>query len=274
MASATQHDTVPMAVIDSGLGGLSVVRALRAQQPDISLIYVADTAVFPYGNRDAPTIAKRAVMLVQALQEQHAVRTVVLACNTLSTLALAELRTRFSQLAFVGTVPAIKVAAAQSRSRRFTLLATPNTAQSSYSAALIAEFAADCVVDGYGAPNLARWCEQALLGEPVDDPAWRAELAPAFQNDARGTTDAVVLGCTHYPLLLPTLETLAPWPVRWIDSSAAIARQALRQPTMEGSSRVYVTAPADMSRYQPLFTREGFAWTETLAVAAPRATSA
>lgn len=255
--------------MDSGLGGLSVVRALHGMRADLSLFYVADTGGFPYGRRSADDITARAKQMVRFLQETHGVRHIVLACNTLSTLCLSELRREFPALVFIGTVPAIKVAANASRSRRFTLLATPNTAHSDYSKTLIAQFAADCTVDCYGAPNLARLCEEYLLGQPVDDAAWREEIAPCFHNDAHGKTDHIIMGCTHYPLAIDQLRAQAPWPVEWIDSSAAIARQALAQcasPTTGAASTAYVTGADDVAAYQPLFSREGFATTRTLPI--------
>lgn len=249
-----------MLVMDSGLGGISVVRALRAVQPDVVLHYLADTAGFPYGSRAPEELTTRAMELIRRAVERHATSAVVLACNTLSTLSLEQLRAGFPY-PFVGTVPAVKVAAQHSASRRFTLLATPNTATGSYSEALIQEFAGDCLVDCYGAPNLAPYAEQMLLGGMIDMAALRAEIAPAFHDDARGKTDAIVLGCTHYPLILPQLKAVAPWDVRWIDSSDAIARRALTfigDEETRGRNIAYVTAAADVARYETVFRREGF----------------
>lgn len=249
-----------MLVMDSGLGGISVVRALRTQQPTRGLTYLADTAFFPYGSRDASTLASRAITLIELLAEQVPTGTVVLACNTLSTSCLSALREAIST-PFVGTVPAIKVAAAQSNSKRFALLATPNTAHSSYTNALIEQFAGGAIVDAVGAPNLAKLAEKILLGETVGDAAIEAELAPAFCDDAKGRTDAVVLGCTHYPLILDRLQKNAPWLVQWIDSGEAIARRALSLVDVEiapARSIAYVTAEMDVERYRAVFLREGF----------------
>lgn len=247
-----------MIVMDSGLGGISVVRALRALSPQ-PLVYLADTAGFPYGKRSADDITTRARAIVATLIARHPGTSVVLACNTLSTLCLSALRHEFPNTAFVGTVPAIKTASALSKTRRFTLLATPNTADSSYSADLIAQFAADCVVDRYGAPNLAAMAESILLGEAITDDALRAELSPAFHDDAHGKTDCIVLGCTHYPLIEDRLKRVAPWPVTFIDSSEAIARRALSfASTPATTSIAYVTSKADIPRYESLFQREGF----------------
>lgn len=255
-----------MIVVDSGLGGLSVVRALREVQPSIALRYLADTTGFPYGDRDAAWVRTRADQLVTALAIAAQKEVVVLACNTLSTLALESLRQHWPH-SFVGTVPAIKVAAEQSKTRRFTLLATPNTSHGAYVTDLIAQFAAQCVVDCYGAPKLASYAERILLGENVPDEMVRAEIAPCFHNDARGRTDMVILGCTHYPLIIESLERAAPWNVGWIDSSPAIARRALTQSeAKQGASVAYVTRREDIARYEAIFAAEGFTRTESLAL--------
>lgn len=256
MASATQH-TGAIAIIDSGLGGISVVRALLATDPRMQLIYAADTAGFPYGGQSADAVTARGMGMVEALWQQHRISRVVVACNTLSTLSLAALRAQFPQITFVGTVPAVKVAAEQSKTRRFTLLATPNTAHSPYSKSLIDQFAGGCVVDSVGAPNLASLCEQHLLGRKISDAAWRAEIEPCFHDDARGKTDSIILGCTHYPLVTSILKKLSPWDVSWIDSGDAIARQALRNYSGSGIRGAYVTNGDDCAIYSELFQREG-----------------
>lgn len=254
-----------MIVMDSGLGGISVVRALRAARPGMALTYIADTAGFPYGKRSADSIAARARSIIQSAAAMHKPSGVVLACNTLSTLCLEYLRAEFP-FPFVGTVPAVKVAARESLSKRFTLLATPNTAHSAYSLGLISQFAEGCVVACYGAPNLAVYAEQMLLGEQVDPALIVAELAPAFHDDARGKTDAVVLGCTHYPLIIDALRAAAPWTVQWIDSGEAIARRALAAAdTAPAVSVAYVTNAADVARYRDVFVREGFDAVEVIA---------
>lgn len=248
-------------VIDSGLGGISVVRALRQLAPRMRLHYLADNAWFPYGSRSAEALMIRAERVVRASIEIIKPDVIVLACNTLSTLCLTSLRAGFD-VPFVGTVPAIKVAASLSKTRRFTLLATPNTAASNYSADLISAFAADCTVDRYGAPNLAAMAESALLGRAMNDAALRAEIAPCFFDDARGKTDAVVLGCTHYPLIADDLARCAPWSVTWIDASFAIARQALSVTHDHAHAGdgclAYVTAPDHEAHYEQAFKAEGF----------------
>lgn len=253
-----------MIIIDSGLGGISVVRALRATHPGMPLVYCADTGGFPYGNRTPEDIRTRAASLIRALQTRYPSMPIVLACNTLSTLSLDYLR-RIFDVPLVGTVPAIKTAAQRSQTRRFTILATPNTASSQYTQDLIGEFASDCVVDAYGAPNLAAMAESVLLGNHVDLDTIRQELRPAFCDDAYGKTDCMVLGCTHYPLILSTLIEAAPWHITWIDSSEAIARRALSfTDVTPATSIAYVTSTEHVEQYRTVFTREGFAETELL----------
>ncbi len=125
----------------------------------------------------------------------------VVACNTASTLVLGPLRARFSDLPFVGTVPAIKPAALASRSRLLSVLATPGTVARDYTRGLIREFAGDCEVTLVGSRRLAGLAERALRGEPVADTDIAAEIAPAFVERDGRRTDQIVLACTHFPLL-------------------------------------------------------------------------
>jgi glutamate racemase len=253
-------------IVDSGLGGFSVVRALRATQPGLALTYIADTAGFPYGTKSEGDITARAKRVIGRALMLAPTSPVILACNTLSTLSLESLRLNFT-VAFVGTVPAIKTAGQISKSKRFTLLATPNTATSQYSEALITQFANGCVVDCYGAPNLAAMIESMLLGNPFTDDALRAEIAPAFSSDQFGRTDCIVLGCTHYPLISAALERVAPWPVTFIDSSDAIARRALSLDDVPPvQSIAYVTNASDVERYRDVFVRADFADVRALTV--------
>ncbi|MBY0612127.1 MAG: glutamate racemase [Beijerinckiaceae bacterium] len=211
-------------IFDSGLGGLTVLREIVRVRPDADCVYLADDAVFPYGALGEAELVAR----VLSLMEQHVAGItpdlVVIACNTASTLVLPPLRARFC-LPFVGTVPAIKPAAAVSRSRLVSVLATPGTVARDYTKALIADHASDCTVKLVGCPRLASLAEAALRGGGTADADILAEIAPAFVQEAERLTDTVVLACTHYPLLLEAFERLAPWPVTWIDPAPAIARR-------------------------------------------------
>lgn len=258
-------------VFDSGLGGLSVLRALRETLPNAPLLYVADTAAFPYGNRSAQDICKRASSVISAMERQHAIGLVVIACNTLSTLCLGALRSLHA-IPFVGTVPAIKVAAARSLTKRFTLLATPNTADSTYSNDLIATFAKGCHVDCVGAPHLASIAERFLLEGTLSLEQVSHDIAPCFHDDAQGRTDMLVLGCTHYPFLAEAIRAVSPWDVALIDPALAIAQQAGRLWNGQGAMRdavhhAFVTRASDQLRYDTVFTRFGFSSTGTLQLA-------
>lgn len=213
-------------VFDSGLGGLTVLREVVAARPDAHYTYVADDAFFPYGHHSEDQIIARVVPLVGELIDRHSPDLIVIACNTASTLVLSYLREAY-KIPFVGTVPAIKPACAQSKTRRVSVLGTRGTVQREYTRGLIRDFAQDCEVTLVGSPELAALAESALSGNDVSDRDIFAELAPCFvgAGEDRKRTDTVVLACTHYPLLLDRFIRLAPWPVDWIDPAPAIARR-------------------------------------------------
>ena len=212
-------------VFDSGLGGLTVHAEVAALRPDADYLYVADDAGFPYGRWTEPELVARVVAVLGRFIGTFAPDLVVIACNTASTLVLPNLRGAFPTVPFVGTVPAIKPAAALSRSKMISVLATPGTVARDYTRALVESFAADCRVTLVGSTALAGLAEAAMAGAAVDDAAIAAEIAPCFVADDAARTDCVVLACTHYPLLLDHLQRLAPWPVTFVDPAPAIARR-------------------------------------------------
>ncbi|GBU17647.1 MULTISPECIES: glutamate racemase [Methylobacterium] len=215
-------------VFDSGLGGLTVLDQVRRARPDASFVYAADTAAFPYGRLSEETLVARVLAVMERLLARHRPDLAVIACNTASTLVLPALRQRFAT-PFVGVVPPIKPAAEATRSRLVSLLATPGTVARAYTHDLIASYAGACAVTLVGSKNLAAYAEAEMAGEPVSDESIAAEIAPCFVTAPDGRrTDVVCLSCTHYPLLLPRFERLAPWPVRWIDPAPAIARRVVQ----------------------------------------------
>ena len=214
-------------VFDSGLGGLTVLREIVAARPDAHYVYVADDAFFPYGHHSEKEIIARVVPLIGELIAAHAPDLVVIACNTASTLVMSHLRERYT-VPFVGTVPAIKPACAQSKTKRVSVLGTKGTVQREYTKGLIRDFALGCEVTLVGSPELASLAEAALSGGEVFDRDISAEIVPCFVGASEALsarTDTIVLACTHYPLLLDRLVRLAPWPVDWIDPAPAIARR-------------------------------------------------
>ena len=221
-------------VFDSGLGGLTVYREIAAVRPDANFVYLADDAAFPYGAVAEPALIARLVALLDDAIAAHKPDLVVIACNTASTIALPELRKKFT-VPFVGTVPAIKPACAASQTRRVAVLGTEVTVKREYTRALIRDHGQGCEVDLVGAKQLATYAEAELRGEPVSDAALLAEIDPCFRDDGN-RTDTVVLACTHYPLLIARLEQIAPWPVNFIDPAPAIARRVAN--LLEGAAAV------------------------------------
>jgi glutamate racemase len=211
-------------VFDSGVGGLTVFREVKAARPDARFVYLADDAGFPYGNQPEAALVGRIADVIGAAIEAHAPDLIVIACNTASVIALAELRARFA-VPFVGTVPAIKPACAQSQTKRIAVLGTQATVSREYTRALIREFAAGCKVALVGSPRLATYAEAELAGTPATDVEIAGEILPCFLDEEGQRTDTVVLACTHYPLLLDRFRRVAPWPVAWLDPAPAIARR-------------------------------------------------
>ncbi len=210
---------------DSGIGGLSVVSELRAILPDARIDYLADNAVFPYGELpDALLIERVAALVAQAVARLRP-DVVVVACNTASTIALEALRARFD-LPFIGCVPPIKWAATVSRTRYIGLLATAATVRRPYLRDLRARFAPDCVLIAHGARGLADIAEEAFRRRAVDHDAIRRELDQLFGQPGGERIDVVGLGCTHYPVLLPALRALSPPGIAWLDPAGAVARRA------------------------------------------------
>ncbi len=217
----------PILVLDSGIGGLTVLREARVLMPDRRFVYVADDAAFPYGAWEEEALRTRILDLFAGLLDEHRPEVAIIACNTLSTLVLGDLRERFPQTPFVGTVPAIKPAAERTWSGLVSVLATPGTVKRQYTRDLIRQWASKCHVRLVGSERLAALAETYMQEGFVDEEAVRAEIAPCFVEQEGRRTDIVVLACTHYPFLANRMRKTAPWPVDWLDPAEAIARRAL-----------------------------------------------
>src|SRR6185312_14345624 len=183
-------------LLDSGLGGLTVFQEIRSARPDANFIYFADDAGFPYGNLEEDRLIERVIDVAGRAISDSGPDLVVVACNTASTLALGELRTR-CRVPFVGTVPAIKPACAQSATKRVTVLGTRATVGREYTHALIREFGSGCDVHLVGSTRLAADAEAELAGIPLPDAAIAAEIARCFVEKDGRRTDTIVLACTH-----------------------------------------------------------------------------
>lgn len=207
-------------IFDSGVGGLSIAACVHETLPQAALVYLADNAAFPYGGQPESVVVERCCSLITAVLEQYPCDAVVVACNTASTVVLPRLRS-VTNVPVIGVVPAVKPAAAKTVNHRIGLLATPATIDRPYLDELIGEFAADCQVERIGHPGLVQWAEDLVRGMPVP----QHELDTALLGLRDAGVDTVVLGCTHYPLLLAELKQSLPGVKFWIDSGEAIARR-------------------------------------------------
>ena len=213
----------PLLFFDSGVGGLSVLAPTRALLPHAPIVYAADNAAFPYGTRSEAEIAARVPALLGRLVERFRPRLAVIACNTASTIALDHVRAALD-IPVVGTVPAIKVAAQQSKTRVIGVLGTEATVRQPYVDELAARFAADCVVIRHGSPELVALAEAKLAGEPVTLEAVEAAIGPLFAKPFGNQIDVIVLACTHFPLLADEIAVAFPR-VALVDGGAGIARR-------------------------------------------------
>ena len=214
----------PILLFDSGVGGLSVLAELRRALPDAPVIYAADNAGLPYGDKSEAEIAARVAGLLGRMAERYRPRLACIACNTASTIALGMVREVLS-IPIVGTVPAIKPAAALTRTGTIGLLGTAATIRQVYVDRLQAEFAADKRLLRAAAPGLVGAAEAKLRGEPVD-PRACAEAAAALRGQPGGDAiDTVVLACTHFPLLAEELAAAFGPGIRFVDGAAGIARR-------------------------------------------------
>jgi len=263
-------------VFDSGLGGLSVLAEIRRQRPDVEIVYAADDAAFPYGRLDETALVTRVETVMARLIAGTGPDVVVIACSTASTLALPPLRAAYPQLPFVGTVPAIKPAAAASRSGLISVLATRGTVARDYTRALVRDHAAGCEVTLVGSPLLAVIAERIMRGEPVEDSEIADEIAPCFVEREGRRTDHVALACTHFPLILDRLERLSPWRVAFVDPAPAIARRldavigpARREtPAAEQGEAIFTSGEAPKLTLQNTLRRYGLTFTPTAVIGA------
>ena len=229
----SQHITPPPAsdtgatsaigVFDSGVGGLSVLRALRRELPNEQLIYVADQAHVPYGSRQLQEVRTFAVGITHFLLSQP-VKLIIVACNTASAAALNQLRDQFLGIPFVGMEPAVKPAAEHTQSGAVGVLATPATFQGELYSSVVERFANNVKVYQDTCPGLVEYIEAGDL----QGTSTAAILKRAIDPMVKKGIDTIVLGCTHYPFVIPQIQHIAGPSVRVIDPAPAIARQTRR----------------------------------------------
>lgn len=210
-------------IFDSGVGGLSVLRHIRQTLPDERLIYVADSGHVPYGDKPAHYIEQRSLALSRFLVEQGA-DAIVIACNTATAAAAANLRSQFG-IPVIGMEPAVKPAVAATSSGVVGVLATVGTLESARFAALLEKYAGAVEIVTQGCPGLV---EQVELGELHG--ARTRELIERYTAPllARGA-DTLILGCTHYPFLIPLIRDTVGESIALVDTGAAVARQLQRR---------------------------------------------
>ena len=217
-------DDRPLLFFDSGVGGLSVLVPARLLLPHAPIVYAADNGGFPYGTKTETEIAARVPALLGRLAERYRPRLIVIACNTASTIALPAVRAALA-LPVVGTVPAIKPAAALSKTRVIGVLGTDATVRQPYVDRLSAEFASDCTVIRHGSARLVELAEAKLRGEAVDPRDYAAEFEGLLAKPGGDRIDTVVLACTHFPLLADELATASHRPITFVDGGEGIARR-------------------------------------------------
>lgn len=215
----------PVLVLDSGIGGLPYVSAARQLLPERRFVYVADHAGFPYGEQAPERLRSMLLELVGRSIERENPTAVLVACNTASVVALEALR-RAYPAPFVGVVPAVKPAAAASRSRRIGVLATARTVEAHYLRELVGQFARDAVVTAVAAGEIVRLVEEGS-GNPSPERV-RQVVGPAVARLRQARVDIVVLGCTHFVYLLQQLEELLGPDVTVIDSREGVVRRLQR----------------------------------------------
>ena len=212
-------------LFDSGLGGLSVLRAVRAALPGVPLVYFGDNSHIPYGARPLTEVRQFSEAITRCLLAQGA-QVIVIACNTASAAALRHLREapEFAGVPFVGMEPAVKPAAETTRTGVVGVLATPATFQGDLYASVVERFAQGVTVLQQVCPGLVQAIEAGQHNSPATEANLRAWLAPLLARNI----DVLVLGCTHYPFVIPLLEKICGPQVRVIDPSPAVARQTAR----------------------------------------------
>jgi glutamate racemase len=213
-------DNRPIGVFDSGVGGLSIWRAMRRLLPDESLIFFADSGHVPYGEKSTAELHDLTGRITEFLMSRD-VKMIVVACNTATVHAIGYLRETFPDLPFVGVVPVVKTLARRTRTGTIAVLSTPATAESPYLAGLIEEFAPDKRVINIGCDGLENMVEAGEVGTRATTALLERHLEPVRGSEA----DVVGLGCTHYPFLRGRIKRMLGRDVRLYDPSRPVARR-------------------------------------------------
>lgn len=258
---AASKRTAPVGIFDSGVGGLSVLREVRRQLPGESLIFLADQIHVPYGPRPLEEVRDFAEAISRYLLSKN-VKLVVVACNAASAAALHYLRETFPQVPFVGMEPAVKPAAERTLSGMVGVLATPATFQGALYASVLERFAQGVTVLQDTCPGLVAQIEAGHIESPQTRQILENALHPMLEQGI----DTVVLGCTHYPFVIPVIQDIVGAGVRVIDPAPAVARQVgrvleamylLNQKERPGTLRILTSGDAGhLQALLPILTGE------------------
>lgn len=231
----TFSPTAPIGVFDSGIGGLSVLRALRAQLPHEHFVYLSDSRYTPYGERDADFIAQRALTIAADLQQTYAIKALVVACNTATAVAIEQLRRHYPQLLLVGVEPALKPAVQASRTGHIGVLGTRGTLGSMRFAQLLSSLQHQAQFVLQPCDGLALAIEQTVLdtgastaSDQVHSLLERYLRRMGCFGPAPGCMDTLVLGCTHYIFAQAALQNLTGTQVQLLETGHPVARQTQR----------------------------------------------
>lgn len=252
-------DPRPIGIFDSGIGGLTVTEAIRQALPKERLLYFGDTAHVPYGPRSLDEVRDFSFAITEALLAKGC-KLIVIACNTASAAALSAVRDCWPDVPFVGMEPAVKPAAEHSRTGVVGVIATVATFQSALYASVVDRFAHDVEVLHQPCPGLVKQIEAGAFDTPRTEEMLRGWIEPMLE---RGI-DALVLGCTHYPIVRPVIERIVGPAVRVIDPAPAVARQVARllrerDVLAEGEGGITAWASGDARAFAALAGRMG--WT-------------
>lgn len=215
---------LPIAVFDSGVGGISVLRELTKQLPQEDFLYLGDSANAPYGDKPAEQVRELTLCAFRRL-EKHGFKAIVIACNTATSAAIRLLRERYCTMPVIGIEPALKPAVDRHPGGRVVVMATETTLREEKFARLMAQYRDRCDILSLPCPGVMEYVERGELDSPALEDHLRRLLAPVLVPQP----DAIVLGCTHYPFLRPVLRRIVGDTTELIDGSAGTARETARQ---------------------------------------------
>lgn len=232
---SNNNDIRPIGVFDSGVGGLSVLRAIRQELPNEFVLYFGDQAHVPYGPRPLEEVRWFSEAITRFLLDLGA-KLIVVACNTASAAALQFLRQTYPDISFVGMEPAVKPAAENSLTGVVGVLATPATFQGALYTSVVERFASNVTLIQNTCPGLVQLIERGML----DGSETRGIIKSALRPMLSQGIDTIVLGCTHFPFVIPIIQEIVGPTVRVIDPAPAVARQVARLLDSAGIRAAYL----------------------------------